>query len=60
MCIFKFNILANIISVFLLILLCFVVENFIVKALLAGLTLIIITEKTISSGATAYQKVKLK
>ena len=53
MCIFKFNILVNIISVFLLTLLCFVDENFRVKVLLAGLTLIIITEKTVSSGATA-------
>ena len=60
MCIFKFNILANIISVFLLTFLCFVDENIRVKVLLAGLTLIIITEKTISSGATACQKVKLK
>ena len=60
MCIFKFNILVNIISVFLLTLFCFMDENFIVKVLLAGLTWMIITEKTISSGATAYQKVKLK
>ena len=60
MCIFRFNILVNIISVCLLTLLCFVDENFMVKVLLAGLTLINITEKTISSGATACQKVKLK
>ena len=60
MCIFKFIILVNITSVFLLTLLCFVDENFIVKVFLAGLPLIIITEKTFSSGATACQKVKLK
>ena len=44
----------------LLTLLCFVDENFRVKVLLVGLTLIIITDKTISSGAFACQKVKLK
>ena len=60
MCICKFYILVNINSVFLLTLLCFVDENFRVKVLLAGLTLIIITDRTISSGATACQKVKLK
>ena len=60
MCIFKFNILVNIISVFLLTLLCFVDENFGIKVLLVGLILIIITDKTISSRATAYQKFKLK
>ena len=59
MCIFKVNIFVNINSVFLLTLLCFVDEDFRVKVLLVGLNLIIITDKTISSGATGCQRVKL-